>query len=139
MELGQAASASTKPLTRSFGWDESDAFQQHDAQELQKVLIDRLEAEVKHPSRHKAHEATPVSLTKLHCSVVSHLIFARGCKTWPTLSKLGCSQCGEDRIAPHLYGEVVRWLACEGADYRSISSPERFSDLSLRIQVHLTF
>lgn len=86
MELGHAPSASTKALTKSFGWDESDAFQQHDAQELQKVLIDRLEAE-----------------------------------------------CGAQHIVPYLYGQSVRWLRCEGADYTS-SREEAFSDISLHIQ-----
>ncbi|CAG9464341.1 unnamed protein product [Pedinophyceae sp. YPF-701] len=38
---------STKLLTKSFGWDSFDAFQQHDVQELARVLMDRLEAKMK--------------------------------------------------------------------------------------------
>ncbi|KFM24284.1 Ubiquitin carboxyl-terminal hydrolase 12, partial [Auxenochlorella protothecoides] len=38
---------STKDLTRSFGWDTSDAFQQHDVQELNRILCDRLEEKMK--------------------------------------------------------------------------------------------
>lgn len=38
---------STKDLTRSFGWDSSDAFQQHDVQELARILCDRLEEKMK--------------------------------------------------------------------------------------------
>ena len=38
---------STKDLTRSFGWDTADAFQQHDVQELNRVLCDRLEEKMK--------------------------------------------------------------------------------------------
>lgn len=38
---------STKDLTRSFGWDTSDAFQQHDVQELARILCDRLEEKMK--------------------------------------------------------------------------------------------
>lgn len=38
---------STKDLTRSFGWDTSDAFQQHDVHELYRVLCDRLEEKLK--------------------------------------------------------------------------------------------
>jgi ubiquitin carboxyl-terminal hydrolase 7 len=37
----------TKDLTFSFGWDSHDAFQQHDIQELNSVLIDRLQAKMK--------------------------------------------------------------------------------------------
>jgi ubiquitin carboxyl-terminal hydrolase 7 len=42
----------TKELTFSFGWDSHDAFQQHDIQELNAVLIDRLQEKMKvwHPS-----------------------------------------------------------------------------------------
>jgi hypothetical protein len=38
---------STKDLTRSFGWDTADAFQQHDVQELNRILCDRLEEKMK--------------------------------------------------------------------------------------------
>lgn len=38
---------STKDLTRSFGWDSLDAFQQHDVQELFMILSDRLEEKMK--------------------------------------------------------------------------------------------
>ena len=38
---------STKDLTRSFGWDSADAFQQHDVQELNRILCDRLEEKMK--------------------------------------------------------------------------------------------
>ena len=38
---------STKDLTRSFGWDTNDAFQQHDVQELNRILCDRLEEKMK--------------------------------------------------------------------------------------------
>lgn len=38
---------STKDLTKSFGWDSMDAFQQHDIQELNRILCDRLEEKMK--------------------------------------------------------------------------------------------
>lgn len=38
---------STKDLTSSFGWDTMDAFQQHDVQELNRILCDRLEEKMK--------------------------------------------------------------------------------------------
>lgn len=36
-----------KELMRSFGWDNTDAFTQHDAQELNRILCDRLEEQMK--------------------------------------------------------------------------------------------
>ncbi|CCE65580.1 hypothetical protein TPHA_0L02290 [Tetrapisispora phaffii CBS 4417] len=37
----------TLELTRSFGWDSADAFTQHDVQELNRILMDRLETRMK--------------------------------------------------------------------------------------------
>ncbi|KAK6465021.1 ubiquitin carboxyl-terminal hydrolase [Scheffersomyces coipomensis] len=37
----------TLELTKSFGWDSSDAFTQHDVQELNRILMDRLETAMK--------------------------------------------------------------------------------------------
>ncbi len=39
--------ASTKDLTRSFGWDAYDSFMQHDVQELNRVLCEKLEEKMK--------------------------------------------------------------------------------------------
>jgi len=40
-------SVSTKQLTKSFGWDTYDTFMQHDVQEFNRVLIDKLEEKMK--------------------------------------------------------------------------------------------
>ena len=40
-------SVSTKDLTKSFGWDTYDAFMQHDVQELNRVLQEKLEDKMK--------------------------------------------------------------------------------------------
>ncbi|KAI5953778.1 UBP15 [Candida theae] len=37
----------TSDLTKSFGWDSSDAFTQHDVQELNRILMDKLETAMK--------------------------------------------------------------------------------------------
>lgn len=37
----------TKALTRSFGWADADAFEQHDVQELNRILCDKLEQKMK--------------------------------------------------------------------------------------------
>ncbi len=41
------SSVSTKQLTKSFGWDTYDTFMQHDVQELNRVLVDKLEEKMK--------------------------------------------------------------------------------------------
>jgi ubiquitin carboxyl-terminal hydrolase 7 len=46
MQFGEAA-CSTKDLTKSFGWDTAESFQQHDVQELNRVLCDKLEEKMK--------------------------------------------------------------------------------------------
>ena len=47
MQLSEKHSVETKGLTRSFGWSGADAFQQHDVQELCRVLFDELEERLK--------------------------------------------------------------------------------------------
>lgn len=44
-------SVATKELTKSFGWDSYDSFMQHDVQELNRVLCEKLENKMKvcHP------------------------------------------------------------------------------------------
>lgn len=41
------SSVATKELTKSFGWDTYDAFLQHDVQELNRVLCEKLEEKMK--------------------------------------------------------------------------------------------
>jgi len=40
-------SVATKELTKSFGWDTHDSFLQHDVQELNRVLCEKLESKMK--------------------------------------------------------------------------------------------
>ena len=42
LACSRCAAVSTKPLTHSFGWTGAEAFQQHDVQELNRVLFDAL-------------------------------------------------------------------------------------------------
>jgi ubiquitin carboxyl-terminal hydrolase 7 len=46
LQFGPSA-VPTKDLTRSFGWDSVDAFMQHDVQELNRVLCEKLEDKMK--------------------------------------------------------------------------------------------
>ena len=41
------SSVATKELTKSFGWDTYDSFTQHDVQELNRVLSEKLEDKMK--------------------------------------------------------------------------------------------
>ncbi|CAI2355062.1 unnamed protein product [Caenorhabditis sp. 36 PRJEB53466] len=44
----------TNSLTRAFGWDKLDAFNQHDVQEFCRVLLDNLETKMKNTSEEKS-------------------------------------------------------------------------------------
>ncbi|KAI9911423.1 hypothetical protein PsorP6_009220 [Peronosclerospora sorghi] len=48
LQLTTQDAISTKALTKSFGWTGADVFQQHDVQELCRVLLDALEKSFKH-------------------------------------------------------------------------------------------
>ena len=56
LQTSKARAVDTRQLTRSFGWDASDSFTQHDVQELLRVLFDALEDELKHTSQAGALE-----------------------------------------------------------------------------------
>eukprot|EP01147_Barroeca_monosierra_P004541 gene4541-8565_t len=45
LQTSKQRAVDTKDITKSFGWDTSEAFQQHDVQELLRVLFDALEEE----------------------------------------------------------------------------------------------
>ena len=63
------ASVSTTYLTKSFGWDTYDAFMQHDVQELNRVLQEKLEDKMK------------VSSLKARCIAVLFKLEEAGDKT----------------------------------------------------------
>ena len=44
----------TRDLTESFGWTEAHSFQQHDLQELLRVLTDHLEEKMKHTAMERS-------------------------------------------------------------------------------------
>jgi ubiquitin carboxyl-terminal hydrolase 7 len=52
----QQTSVSTKMLTKTFGWDNYESFMQHDVQELNRVLCEKLEDKMK---VHALNEASP--------------------------------------------------------------------------------
>ncbi|XP_021936857.1 ubiquitin carboxyl-terminal hydrolase 47-like isoform X2 [Zootermopsis nevadensis] len=48
LQTSSKSAVETTELTRSFGWDSSEAWQQHDIQELCRVMFDALEQKFKH-------------------------------------------------------------------------------------------
>jgi len=52
LQLGDVRAETTGALTKSFGWERSEAFNQHDVQELCRVLLDALESGYKGTERH---------------------------------------------------------------------------------------
>ena len=57
----------THDLTKSFGWDVGDAFQQHDAQEFNRILCDRLDEVMKGTKVEGDHQqAVPGTLPELY-------------------------------------------------------------------------
>lgn len=61
------SSVSTRDLTKSFGWSTNDAFIQHDIQELNRVLTDSLEQQMRDTPLHG-------SLGKLFCGTMQNSI-----------------------------------------------------------------
>lgn len=47
LQTSKKKSIQTHDLTKSFGWNSDDAFQQHDVQELYRVMFDALEKKMK--------------------------------------------------------------------------------------------
>ncbi|KAJ9515795.1 hypothetical protein QJQ45_008694 [Haematococcus lacustris] len=54
-------SVSTKDLTKSFGWGTYDAFMQHDVQELNRVLCEKLEGKMKVRSGQQPHQGSTLA------------------------------------------------------------------------------
>lgn len=69
-------SVATKELTKSFGWDTYDSFMQHDVQELNRVLCEKLEDKMKVSTDLQAtpglcHGTTPWRLSVVHLSATA--------------------------------------------------------------------
>lgn len=61
----------TSELTRSFGWDTGDAFTQHDVQELNRVLMDKLETKMKGTSVENVLNKTFVGKMKSYIKCIN--------------------------------------------------------------------
>lgn len=62
---------STLELTRSFGWDSSDAFTQHDVQELNRILMDTLESAMSGSAVEKRLNSLFVGAMKLYVKCIN--------------------------------------------------------------------
>jgi len=79
LSLGETAIAGTDPLTASFGWTGSDAFQQHDVQELLSKLFEAIEISFVR-GKHDEKQIPPISalyrgvfMDYLQCVPAGHL------------------------------------------------------------------
>jgi ubiquitin carboxyl-terminal hydrolase 47 len=93
MQAGRRGAASTTALTKSFGWDRAEAFQQHDIQELSRVLFDALEVEM---------------AATAHSHVMPNLF--RGVQR----DYVRCTQCGFTRERKDLVLDLALVVKAEG-------------------------
>lgn len=56
LQFSSSGALSTKPLTDSFGWSGTEAFEQHDSQELLRILLDAISARLAGTAQEKAIE-----------------------------------------------------------------------------------
>jgi len=76
LQMKLVGSVNTKPLTKSFQWEESTSFEQHDIQEFSSVLFDAIEQSMKDPTKdsfiNELYEGTTVNYVKcLECGYES--------------------------------------------------------------------
>jgi ubiquitin carboxyl-terminal hydrolase 47 len=74
-QTSSKSAVETTELTRSFGWDSSEAWQQHDIQELCRVMFDALEQKFKHTDQadliQRLYEGKVLTMFEL-CTPVSY-------------------------------------------------------------------
>lgn len=75
MQFAKIKSVSTSGLTNSFGWTNSEIFIQHDVQELNRVLCDRLEEKMKEKLKE-----TDDSIASLYKGIMLNMIECTKCK-----------------------------------------------------------
>lgn len=74
MQYSPVGAVSTSGLTTSFGWDNSEVFVQHDVQELNRVLCDKLEEKMKDKLKPTDH-----SITKLYKGSMLNMVKCTNC------------------------------------------------------------
>jgi ubiquitin carboxyl-terminal hydrolase 7 len=91
-------SVATKELTKSFGWDTYDSFMQHDVQELNRVLCEKLEDKMK------------VNMTIMSCNTAITFLLT-------LLSPQGTVV--EGTIEQLFEGHHINYIECINVDYKS--------------------
>jgi hypothetical protein len=71
-------SVATKELTKSFGWDTYDSFMQHDVQELNRILCEKLEYKMKVCNSHLLETKKNNPDVDMHLSFLSGNNCGRG-------------------------------------------------------------
>lgn len=91
-------SVATKELTKSFGWDTYDSFMQHDVQELNRVLCEKLEDKMK------------VNTTRMNYQYTNYFLLT-------FLSLQGTVV--EGTIEQLFEGHHINYIECINVDYKS--------------------
>jgi Ubiquitin carboxyl-terminal hydrolase len=145
---------STKELIEAFGWHSAEAFQQHDVQELELILYDKLEAKMKgarpaaHPlwSRrlcsgwmHGSHAAGG-GISWLQVQVPPHRLLSwRSLGLFPTCSAFAQTAAAradtivDKTIANLLKGKHQYTTRCINIEYES-TRKEEFVDIQMPVQ-----
>ena len=102
LQLSQERAVSTTALTASFGWSGRDAFQQHDVQELARVLFDALER----------------ALARTPNNALMQSLFKGSLRDY-----LQCKDCGKERARDDTILDLSLVIKPWGAD-RAVASVE---------------
>jgi ubiquitin carboxyl-terminal hydrolase 7 len=113
------SSVATKDLTKSFGWDTYDSFMQHDVQELNRVLSEKLEDKMKVWSCYSRSDRSSFPLQKFHAEV-GCVSFSQGTAVEGTIQQL-------------FEGHHMNYIECINVDYKS-TRKESFYDLQLDVK-----
>ncbi|KVI06231.1 hypothetical protein Ccrd_015416, partial [Cynara cardunculus var. scolymus] len=111
-------SVATKELTKSFGWDTYDSFMQHDVQELNRVLCEKLEDKM------KVYGSFVIILEYCY-----FLMFP----TYVTLHFTAQGTVVEGTIQQLFEGHHMNYIECINVDYKS-TRKESFYDLQLDVK-----
>lgn len=123
-------SVSTKELTKSFGWDTYDSFMQHDVQELNRVLCEKLEDKMKVDWLKFFYVVTMLILyNKNHQFSIGEVIM---------LVLLDQGTVVEGTIQQLFEGHHMNYIECVNVDYKS-TRKESFYGNSINLSFTMKF
>eukprot|EP00906_Rhabdomonas_costata_P012104 RCo017292 len=111
LQHSRAGAVETTTLTRSFGWNTSESFIQHDAQELNRVLFEALQKYMDHAVASPTLPAPPIASssvadTESRQPASLSLGFIRDLYEGVMVDYLECEACGGGRRRKDLYQDV---------------------------------